>query len=68
MSKTRKAIDVIKFIDEARSKYSLAVDEDCSNLKSVLEGLGYKVIEQLVSLGLVEKIDKKRVNSAAYMA
>ena len=44
MSKTRKAIDVIKFIDEARSKYSLAVDEDCSNLKSVLEGLGYKVI------------------------
>jgi hypothetical protein len=44
MSKIRKAIEVINFLGEAKSKYSLAVDEDSSNLKSKLEGLGYKVL------------------------
>ena len=44
MSKTKKAIEVINFIDEEKSKYYLAVDEGCSNLKSILEGLSYKVL------------------------
>ena len=45
MSKTKKAIEVINFIDEAKSKHNLAVDKDCSNLKSKLESLGYKVLD-----------------------
>ena len=44
MSKIRKAIEVINFLGEAKSKHNLAVDEDCSDLKSKLEGLGYKVM------------------------
>ena len=44
MSKIRKAIEVINFIDEEKSKHNLAVDTDCSDLKSKLEGLGYKVM------------------------
>lgn len=45
MSKTKKTIDVINFLDEAKSKHNLAVDKDCSNLKSKLESLGYKVLD-----------------------
>lgn len=40
----KKAIDIIKVVDESRRKYYLAVDEDSSNLKSRLENLGYKVL------------------------
>jgi hypothetical protein len=40
----KKAIDIINMVDESRGKYYLAVDEDCSNLQSRLESLGYKVL------------------------
>ena len=53
MSKTKKTIEVVNFIDEEKSKYYLAVDKDCSNLKSMLEGLGYKVLD--VSKGLSDE-------------